>query len=67
MFLSISSKFFMICETAGIFLYKSSLSIDAMATIFPIPAALADSIPETASSTTIHSSGFRPIFSAALI
>ena len=54
-FLSISLKFLIICETAGIFLYKSVLSIEAMAIIFPIFAALADSIPDIASSTTIQS------------
>ena len=57
----------MICDTAGIFLYKSSLSIDAIAIIFPIPAFFADSIPDIASSTTMQSSGLRFNFLAAFI
>lgn len=64
-FLSISSKFSIIWLTAGIFLYNSLLSIEAIAIIFPIPADFAESIPEIASSTTIHSCGSIPNFFAA--
>ena len=41
------------------------LSIEAIAIIFPIPADFAESIPEIASSTTIHSCGSSPNLFAA--
>ena len=61
-----SLKLLIISLTAGIDLYNSGLSSEQIAIIFPIFAALADSIPEIASSTTIHSFGFKPIFFAAI-
>ena len=48
--LSISSKSFIIEVTQGIDLYNCAGSSEHIAIIFPIPAALADSIPDIASS-----------------
>ena len=47
-------------------LYNSGLSSEQIAMIFPIWAALADSMPEIASSTTMQSSVFSPKFFAAI-
>ena len=56
----------MISLTQGTDLYNSGLSAEHIATILPMPAALADSIPDNASSTTIQSSGLRFKFFAAI-
>ena len=61
-----SSKLFIISETAGMGLYSSAGSSEHIATIFPIPALYADSIPDIASSTTMQSFGASSIFFAAI-
>ena len=61
-----SLKLLIIPVTAGIDLYNSGLSSEHIAMILPIPAAFAESIPEIASSTTIHSDGESSRFFAAI-